>query len=705
MPIVFRLSGFFSWREGCLKGHSAARSGRKYRAFERLMSQRAAAVRRPSAVFRACRRLRRRGQRPACPRREMEEAPVMNTFFYLFLTSPLMAWNPSYAAGHQPVSPACGPELFKSADSLEPPLPLKEFAEILADLKIYSTADFISLKREEGIPDGITGQPLQAYPELQRKWDHLWDRVRAIRRANGEEPEEREKPPFGELEALMRGMVNELGEEGAPEEKFPEEIEIGSVRPPQKKKKEKDRPSERIKAKQKKKKSGRAGAYANKPSGASRKAARPSHRDSQEEKKKRLLELTAENSRITIAEMTEKMSLSKSAIERMIAVLRQEGRLARIGSDKSGYWQMLREGESSDSYDPYKERKKKILDLISENARITINEMAEKMSLSEATIGRMTAVLKQEGRLARMGANPNRYWQIPQEGESPDFHEPQKERGKKILELTAEDEKTTAAEMAEEMSLSEATIKRGISVLKQEGRLARIGANASGYWKILREGESPPDAYDSQKERGEKLLALTAESSRITIAEMAGRMSLSETTIKQIISVLKQEGRLARIGADKNGYWQALREGESPGAYDPQEERREKILELIAKNNKITRAETAEKAGCSISTVDNILASLKQEGRLARVGAGRHGYWQILREGDSPDAYDFKKERREKKLLALIAENERITIAEMAERMSLSKAAINKMIAVLKQKNLLARAGSNAGGYWVILEN
>ena len=135
---------------------------------------------------------------------------------------------------------------------MELPLPLKKFTEILADLRVYSTVDFISLRREGEIPDEITGQPLRAYPELQGKWSHLWDRVRAIRRANGEEPEEREKASLGELEALMREPVNKLNGESMPKEESLEEIEAGPGS--QKKKKEKDRPAGRIKAKQKKKK-------------------------------------------------------------------------------------------------------------------------------------------------------------------------------------------------------------------------------------------------------------------------------------------------------------------------------------------------------------------------------------------------------------------------------------------------------------------
>ena len=92
-------------------------------------------------------------------------------------------------------------------------LPLKEFVEALADLKVYSTGDFISLKRKGDIPDGITDRPLQAYPELKGEWRHLWGRVHAIRLVRGEHLEERKPPSVEDLESFIRGMANGLDEQ------------------------------------------------------------------------------------------------------------------------------------------------------------------------------------------------------------------------------------------------------------------------------------------------------------------------------------------------------------------------------------------------------------------------------------------------------------------------------------------------------------
>ncbi len=56
---------------------------------------------------------------------------------------------------------------------------------------------------------------------------------------------------------------------------------------------------------------------------------------------------------------------------------------------------------------------------------------------------------------------------------------------------------------------------------------------------------------------------------------------------------------------------------------------KEKILNLIGKNNKITRTALAEKIGVSENAIKQHLANLKNEGRLKRIGSTKAGYWEI----------------------------------------------------------------------------
>ena len=56
----------------------------------------------------------------------------------------------------------------------------------------------------------------------------------------------------------------------------------------------------------------------------------------------RILELMIENKFITIIEIAEKIGLSSTAVENNIAKLKSKGILRREGSDKSGYWEIIK---------------------------------------------------------------------------------------------------------------------------------------------------------------------------------------------------------------------------------------------------------------------------------------------------------------------------------------------------------------------------
>lgn len=50
--------------------------------------------------------------------------------------------------------------------------------------------------------------------------------------------------------------------------------------------------------------------------------------------------------------------------------------------------------------------------------------------------------------------------------------------------------------------------------------------------------------------------ALIKQDSRMTIAQMAEALSVSDRMIKKYLMVLKENGLVARIGSNKTGYWQ-----------------------------------------------------------------------------------------------------------------------------------------------------
>ena len=56
----------------------------------------------------------------------------------------------------------------------------------------------------------------------------------------------------------------------------------------------------------------------------------------------------------------------------------------------------------------------------------------------------------------------------------------------------------------------------------------------------------------------------------------------------------------------------------------------EKILLLLKDNPKITANQLAEMLNMSGRQIERIIASLKKEGKLERIGANRNGSWKVI---------------------------------------------------------------------------
>ena len=61
---------------------------------------------------------------------------------------------------------------------------------------------------------------------------------------------------------------------------------------------------------------------------------------------KKLLELIAKNSNISAVTASEKLNISKRQVERLFAELKANNLVKRVGSDKTGYWEIVDSTES-----------------------------------------------------------------------------------------------------------------------------------------------------------------------------------------------------------------------------------------------------------------------------------------------------------------------------------------------------------------------
>lgn len=62
----------------------------------------------------------------------------------------------------------------------------------------------------------------------------------------------------------------------------------------------------------------------------------------------------------------------------------------------------------------------------------------------------------------------------------------------------------------------------------------------------------------SNQKSDQKILSLIKKNSGITIREIAKKINLSESGVKKNLQILKQKGKIRRIGPDKGGHWEVL---------------------------------------------------------------------------------------------------------------------------------------------------
>jgi len=135
--------------------------------------------------------------------------------------------------------------------------------------------------------------------------------------------------------------------------------------------------------------------------------------------KGKILELIVENPKITIPEIADIIGLSLAGVEKTIKQLKAEGKISREGSRKDGIWITEKsKGKAGDKVrdkvgDKVRDKSKgKILELIIENPKITIPEIAVTIGLSVAGVEKIIKQLKSEEKISREGSRKDGRWVV-----------------------------------------------------------------------------------------------------------------------------------------------------------------------------------------------------------------------------------------------------------------------------------------------------
>ena len=76
--------------------------------------------------------------------------------------------------------------------------------------------------------------------------------------------------------------------------------------------------------------------------------------------------------------------------------------------------------------------------------------------------------------------------------------------------------------------------------------------------KDLNDVEKPSDVVENKKNVVENILASISKNSTISTKKLAAMCSLSERQVQRIMTKLKEQGVIRRIGPDKGGRWEII---------------------------------------------------------------------------------------------------------------------------------------------------
>ena len=126
--------------------------------------------------------------------------------------------------------------------------------------------------------------------------------------------------------------------------------------------------------------------------------------------RKKILELMEKNSKITKSELSEKLSISTTAIDTNIKYLRENKLIERDGAAKGGTWKILLDSQKLG--DELSENRKRILKLMKENSKITKSELSKNLGISTTAIENNINYLRENKLIERVGPDKGGSWKI-----------------------------------------------------------------------------------------------------------------------------------------------------------------------------------------------------------------------------------------------------------------------------------------------------
>ena len=142
----------------------------------------------------------------------------------------------------------------------------------------------------------------------------------------------------------------------------------------------------------------------------------------------RIIDIIRRDPKISTMNVGKKLGISKRAVLKQIAKLKEEDRIIRIGPAKGGRWKIIekdvdrdieKDGRGSPISSPVGSSKTEemIIDLIKDDPTISTRRIGEILGISKRAVLKQISKLKSQGNIHRIGPARGGHWEIITEKE------------------------------------------------------------------------------------------------------------------------------------------------------------------------------------------------------------------------------------------------------------------------------------------------
>ena len=144
-----------------------------------------------------------------------------------------------------------------------------------------------------------------------------------------------------------------------------------------------------------------------------------------------------------------------------------------------------------------------------------------------------------------------------------------------VIDVIRAKHTVTISEMAYILGMSEDGIKYQLKALAARGRIRRVGGRKQGYWALPFEEPDSNDAASGSETKSvvktreksvvksvvkntDQILAYLKENPSATRQQLAAETGLTIRGVERNLKVLKNAGRIRRVGPAKGGHWEVV---------------------------------------------------------------------------------------------------------------------------------------------------